>query len=66
MAMYEYRARDASGSVVQDTVTGDSRYDALAQLKGRGLTVIELDEVAGGGARVQLRQPPPKSTSAPA
>ena len=47
MAEFEFRARDEDGNVIEETIEADSRYDALAVLRARGLTVVRLEEVAG-------------------
>jgi len=48
MGKFEFRARDENGNVVEDTIEAESRYDALAVLRARALTVVQLQTVEGG------------------
>ncbi len=46
MENYVYTARDADGSVVEASIRAESRHGAISELRGRGFTVVELDEVS--------------------
>lgn len=45
MKYFEYKVKDSSGKVKKDVITADSREEALQNLKGRGLVVVELAEM---------------------
>ena len=45
MKYFEYKVKDSSGKVKSDVITADSREEALQNLKGRGLVIVELAEM---------------------
>lgn len=51
MPVFVYEARDASGNRVKDTIEAANRKAATQRLQEQRLTIISLDEKAGGGAR---------------
>lgn len=42
---FEYKVKDPNGRVKTDVITADNRESALAALRGRGLTIVELSEM---------------------
>jgi len=46
MENYVYTARDAGGEIVEASVRAQSRHAAISELRARGLTVVELNEVS--------------------
>lgn len=45
MKYFEYKVKDPNGKVKTDVITADNRESALAALRGRGLTIVELSEM---------------------
>ncbi len=45
MATFVYMAKDREGNVVEDSLRANHRYDALADIRARDLTVVSLTEV---------------------
>ena len=43
-ASFVYRALDRAGGTLSGEVTGDSKAAVAAQLRMRGLTVVDVDE----------------------
>lgn len=46
-------AKDSDGNVIEDSLQANHRYDALAEIRAKGLTVVSLKEMDGGGERVK-------------
>src|SRR3712207_2023729 len=51
MSTFAFRALDAAGTTARGEIEGDSMQAVAAQLRGRGLTVVELKETAVSGGR---------------
>ena len=47
MATFIYMAKDRDGNVCEDSLQAGHRYDALAEVRARGLTVVRLSKVEG-------------------
>jgi type IV pilus assembly protein PilC len=62
MNIYQYSARDSSGTVVKASLEAATRFDALAVLQSRGLTVIDLK---GGEAAELLAEQKAKPSPKP-
>jgi type II secretory pathway component PulF len=45
MQIFDYTAKNAQGKVLRDVITADSRQQALGDLRGMGLTAVDLLEV---------------------
>ena len=56
MALYKYKAMDASGKTVSVMIDGDSPDDALSRLRARGLLPLESFGQAGGPSRNPFRR----------
>lgn len=55
MAEFVYRAADSQGKIVSGRVQAGGRDQALVELRGKGLTPIQIDEAVGdGGASASL------------
>lgn len=50
MARFLFTARDRSQATIKDHIEAPSRKEAVRRLQSRRLTVLSLDEVAGGAA----------------
>jgi type IV pilus assembly protein PilC len=57
MATFAYKVMDAKGSPATGQVEGDSKVVAAAALRGRGLTVLDLDEVKRGLGQIDILEP---------
>jgi type IV pilus assembly protein PilC len=45
LATFVYMAKDNDGNVVEESLQAKHRYDALAEIRANGLTVVNLNEV---------------------
>jgi type IV pilus assembly protein PilC len=45
LATFVYMAKDRDGNVVEDSLQANHRYDALADIRARDLTVVSISEV---------------------
>lgn len=62
MPDYRYSAKDSGGREVGGVYSASSRFDALSQLHGRGLTVTDIsDEGVGVGGLEKVKVPVKKS-----
>jgi len=48
-----YKAKDSDGNVVEGTLQANHRYDALAEVRAKGLTVVSLNEMGKGRGRLK-------------
>ena len=55
MPKYVYKASDWSGEVVESELTAESRTEAIAQIRQRGLTPVEVKESSGGTIRKKTK-----------
>jgi type IV pilus assembly protein PilC len=55
MAVFVYTARDRDGNSVEDSLRANHRYEALAELRNMGLTVVDLHEVEVASATKQAK-----------
>jgi type IV pilus assembly protein PilC len=54
MANFAYKALDARGGQAAGEIEGDSKAAVAAALRGRGLTVLDLNEVKQGWGQIQI------------
>ncbi|MEI6972335.1 MAG: hypothetical protein WCL44_12570, partial [bacterium] len=55
MSIYRYTAKDSSGEVLESSIEAATRYEALASLHGRQMTVLALEEVNPAGEAAKGR-----------
>ena len=47
MIQFKYSAKGPGGQSVEGTISADSRAEAVAELRGKKLTVVRMDEASG-------------------
>src|SRR5437867_3244628 len=57
MSKFTYVSRDAAGQRITAVAEAESRQNLLAELKGRGLTVIEVKELSLNGVAAKKAGP---------
>ena len=57
MATFTYKVMDARGAPATGEVEGDSKVVAAAALRGRGLTVLDLNEIKRGLGQIDVLEP---------
>jgi type IV pilus assembly protein PilC len=52
MSTFAYKALDPTGTTVQGEIEADDKVAVAAQLRSRGLIVVDIDEQSGGGGDI--------------